>query len=49
MFFLSIQIASRMTQDVLLLLLLTSIAIFMVMALAGEPKLVATGTCAAGQ
>lgn len=40
MFFLSTQIASRMTLDVLLLLLLTLIAIYTVMALAGKPKLV---------
>lgn len=49
MFFLPTRIASRMTLGVLLLLLLTSIAIFTVMALAGKPKLVATGMSAAGQ
>lgn len=49
MFSLPTRIASRMTLGVLLLLLLTALAIFAVMALGGKPKLVATGTAAAAQ
>ncbi|WP_301361939.1 methyl-accepting chemotaxis protein [Stutzerimonas nitrititolerans] len=49
MFSLPTRIASRMTLGVLLLLLLTALAIFAVMALGGKPRLVATGTAAAAQ
>lgn len=49
MFCLPTRIASRMTLGVIVLLLLTALAIFAVMALGGKPRLVATGTAAAAQ